>query len=280
MKRYLVSTASLPTAVGKNFYDYTGIFEAYNKLDVDGVELAFLPEWDKNHAPLTPTSVDWKNTSRVNVQKLVDLIRDYKISAPIIHINRDVGNMLCSNKKDIVLRGQEILEENLLGAERLNSEIAVFHLWDTYAKEVNLRVLFNKAFEVTKNFEVQIAVENIPISDNDISVVKAWRELDKIMPSHYGFTLDLNWCSLYDNFTELKYFISRLLNVHVQGFVSYSDSNNCNLLPKVGSLDILNCLFQLCEQHYNGFITLEMNRAKGLEDFRKALELIKINSSM
>lgn len=186
--------------------------------------------------------------------------------------------MLSSNKEDIVLSGQDILEQNLIGAKKLKSQIAVLHLWDTYASKVDLYSLFNKVFEITKNFDIKIAVENIPISDNNLSVVKAWRELDKIMPNYYGFTLDLNWCSLYDNFKELKHFKHRLLNVHVQGYISYLNNNNYNLLPKEGCLNILNCLYQLCEHQYDGFITLEMNKPKGLEDFKKALELIKINS--
>ena len=35
MKQIFVSTATLPMAVGKAFYDYEGIFEAFDKLDVE-----------------------------------------------------------------------------------------------------------------------------------------------------------------------------------------------------------------------------------------------------
>lgn len=84
MKKYLVSTATLPMAVGKKFFDYTGIFEAYNMLDVNGVELVFLPEWNKNHAPLTKTSADWNNTPKIDTQELVDLIQDYEIYILIV----------------------------------------------------------------------------------------------------------------------------------------------------------------------------------------------------
>lgn len=93
------------------------------------------------------------------------------------------------------------------------------------------------------------------------------------MPANHGFTLDLNWCSLYDNYHELKGFINKIYNVHVQGLIE-----NNSLVPRVGKLKILECLEDFYKSGYNGLITLELNRVRGIEDFLLALELIKKHS--
>ena len=41
-----------------------------------------------------------------------------------------------------------------------------------------------------------MAIENIPISDRNLTVAETWNLLEEILPPAYGFTLDLNWCSL------------------------------------------------------------------------------------
>lgn len=278
MKKYLVSTAVLPLCVGKEFFDYTGIIEAYKLLDMDGIELVFLPEWDSLHPPLTPTSADWSNTPKIKCSELVDICIKNELPVPVVHINRDVGTMLCSDNKEAILEGQNVLNDNLLGASLLQSEIAVLHMWDTYHKSIDLNKLFKKIYEVSGNYRIRIAIENIPISDKKLTQEKAWEFLNDVMPPEYGFTMDLNWCSLYNNFAELKKFRDKILNVHVQGYLSLSGENNYTLLPRVGNLDIINSLSELCKSGYDGYITLEMNRPGGENDFRKALEIIRNNS--
>lgn len=278
MKKYLVSTGVLPLCVGKDFYDYTGIIEAYKVLNVDGVELVFLPEWDSNHAPLTPTSANWGSTPKIKITDLIDLCIRNELSVPVVHINRDVGNMLCSENKETILEGQNILNENLSGASILKSKIAVLHMWDTYNKSLDLKKLFNKVYEVSSNYKIQVAIENIPISDKKLTQEKAWELLKSIMPQNYGFTLDLNWCSLYNNFVELKRYKNKILNVHVQGYLSLVRENHYTLVPRVGNLDIINSLYELCRLGYDGYITLEMNKPEGENDFKRALKIIRNNS--
>lgn len=264
--------------VGKTFDDYTGIFEAYKILNVDGVELVFLPEWDSNHAPFTPTSANWNITPKIKITDLVDLCIRNKLVVPVVHIDRDVGNMLCSENKEIIIEGQNILNENLLGGSILKSKVAVLHMWDTYGESLDLKKLFSKVYEVSRNYKIQVAIENIPISDKKITQEKAWELLKVIMPQNYGFTLDLNWCSLYNNFKELKNYKNKILNVHVQGYLSLVGKNNYTLVPRVGKLDIINCLSELCKLGYDGYITLEMNKPEGENDFKKALNIIRNNS--
>lgn len=278
MNKYLVSTAVLPLCVGKNFYDYTAIAEAYKKLDIDGVEFVFLPEWDSNHAPLTPTPVDWNSVPKVEVRELVDFCIRNELSVPVVHINRDVGNMLSSENKETILEGQKVLDENLSGASKLGSRIAVLHMWDTYSENLDLNKIYKRVYEVTGNYKIQIAVENVPISDKKLTQGKVWELLESIMPSDYGFTLDLNWCSLYNNFDELKRYKDRVLHVHAHGYLAFDGENKYTLSPKVGNLDIISKLSEFCMLGYNGYITLEMVRAKGEEDFKKALEIIKNNT--
>lgn len=276
MKRYLVSTGTLPMCVGKQFTDYVGIFEALKLLDVDGIELVFLPEWDASLPPVTPTSANWADTPKITTRELVGLVLSNGVFAPVVHVNRDVGNMLCTTIDEAtILRGQRILEDNLIGASRLGSKIAVLHLWDTRCTHLDLRDIFDKVYVVSKDFEIRLAMENVPISDKSLDVTSAWFRLANLMPPNYGFTLDLNWCSLYDDFFELLHFENLLLNVHVQGLPSKTEGGQFRLVPRTGGLDIKKSLFDLNQAGYNGYLTLEMNKPTAAKDFVEAIKMIK-----
>lgn len=267
MKKYLVSTATLPLAENKAFHEYASIPEAFNRLAADGIELVFLPEWGE--LPLrTPTSADMEHASKAGVGEVAEFIRKSGIKVPSVHINRDVGNWL-SGSEDEKAIGKKILEENLIVASVLGAEIAVLHLWDTYKAELDIAALYLEIAPLVVRFPVKLAIENIPISAKHISQRKAWEILSPLLPEDHGFTLDLNWCSLYDNFEELREFSDKILNVHVQGCIE-----NGRLVPRTGKLDILECLRKLSAD-YRGFITLELVRVRGIEDFLAALELIK-----
>ncbi|MFW5946736.1 MAG: hypothetical protein ACOCTN_07710 [Candidatus Natronoplasma sp.] len=97
------------------------------------------------------------------------------------------------------------------------------------------------------------------------------------MAERHGFTLDLNWCSFYDNFADLKAFGDRILNVHLQGYVSEKNDGN-TVKPRKGELEILRALEKFCGEDYDGYVTLELNKVQGLEDFRTALRLMKEHS--
>ena len=101
--------------------------------------------------------------------------------------------------------------KNLVGASELGSEIAVLHLWDTFSKDLDLERTFDRAYKVSKHHQIRIAVENIPISDKKLTQETAWGLLTQMMPPDYGFTVDLNWSSLYNNFPQLKRYRHRIL---------------------------------------------------------------------
>ncbi len=46
MVEYLISSTVLPIAVNESFTHYRAITEAFEKLDVSGLEFTFLPEWE------------------------------------------------------------------------------------------------------------------------------------------------------------------------------------------------------------------------------------------
>jgi len=156
--------------------------------------------------------------------------------------------------------------------------VAVIHLWDTRAEHLDLEGLWKKIETIAERYDqISIAVENVPISAEELDVEKAWGELDSLMSERHGFTLDLSWCSFYDNYSELKAFRDRILNVHLQGYVS-RENDESNFKPGKGELNILRALEKFCEEGYDGYITLEMRKAQSLEDFRTALELMKKHS--
>ena len=117
--------------------------------------------------------------------------------------------------------------------------------------------------EVCDDYRIRLAIENIPVSAVNYTVSGAWSQLCDIMPQHHGFTLDLNWCSLYDNFIELTAHLDRVLNVHVQGAVT-TNSSGTRRWCRVGRLDILDSWLKLCGMGYDRFATLELNRPADL----------------
>lgn len=271
MNKILVSSAILPKSIQHDFTDYTVIPQVVKQLDVDGIELVFLPEWDSDHPPLTPTSANWNTTPKINEHNLVNYILSHNINVPSIHLNRDIGNLLCSKDPNQIEIGQKILDQNLKACDLINADIAVLHLWDTYLQNINLTELFKRVYEVSQTYSVRLTIENIPISNQTINSEQAWSLLSEMMPKHYGFTLDLNWCSLYNNYHELIKYFDSIYNVHVQGFINQDKQ----LIPRVGNLNLLACLENLKELNYNKYVTLEMNRVNDLSDFIQALKLIK-----
>jgi len=273
MVEHLISSTVLPIAIGESFTYYKAIPEAFEKLDASGLEFTFLPEWNPKQPPLGKTAADWENCAKPTVDDLVSTVS--RINTPIVHLNRDVGDMLCSENDEIVERGLDVLKDNLETAERLDSKIAVMHLWDTRAEYLDLEELWRKVDSITKDHEqISIAVENVPISAEGFDVKTAWNKLEDTMDDRHGFTLDLNWCSFYDNFDELIVYRDKIKNVHLQGYVS-RDNDEVTMKPKTGDLDILKALKEFCKSGYDGYITLEMNRLKGLEDYRTAVRLMK-----
>ncbi len=273
MVQYLVSTTVLPIAVGESFTDYEAIPEAFKELDVSGLEFTFLPEWSPDRPPLGRTAADWESCPKPSFKELTDTLED--IPTPTVHINRDVGDMLCSEDEDMLERGKNTLEDNLAAAEKLGSDVAVIHLWDTRAEHLDLEDLWKKVEAIAERHDqISIAVENVPISAEKFNVEKAWGELDSLMSKRHGFTLDLSWCSFYDNFSELKAFRYQILNVHLQGYVS-KENGESTLKPRKGELDILRALEEFYEEGSDRYITLEMIKTRELEDFKTALELMK-----
>ncbi len=276
MVDYLVSSTVLPIAVEESFTHYEAIPEAIEKLDVCGLEFTFLPEWDPSQPPLGRTAADWENCPKPTMDDIVDTVG--RINTPIVHINRDVGDMLCSEDEERVEKGMDILRENLETAERLGSEIAVMHLWDTRAEHLDLEELWGEVGSIAQDHEeISIAVENVPISDERLEVESAWDKLTDLMDKRHGFTLDLNWCSFYDNFEGLIAYRDKIMNVHLQGYVS-RDDEEVTMKPKTGDLDILEALEEFCKSGYDDYITLEMNKLRGLEDYRTAVSLMKEHS--
>ncbi len=269
MNKILISTAVLPKAVNKDFYDFNAIFEAEKLLNVDGFEFVFLPEWDENNQVLTPTSAPNDKKISVSYDYILKKLINSNINIPIVHCNRDIGNYLCMDDKLFVDKGLEILEKNLYIASKIKAKYAVLHLWDTYSESFTIADLFEKINNISQKFDIKILFENIPISNHFYSVNKAWKEIYELISDKYGFTLDLKWCSLYNNYKILKQYIDKVHNVHVQGIVE-----NNTIKPGIGKLNINESLQDFIDLGYKDYITLELNRPKGINDFIKGINYI------
>jgi sugar phosphate isomerase/epimerase len=271
MKKYLIATSILPNVVGQEFYDYLAIPKAFKLLDLDGIEFVFLPEWEKEFLPITANS-NYLPVKNVSVDEVTTYIKESHTPVYTIQISSNVGNYLCSEEEELVLKGKDLLNENLRGAVNLNAELVVIRLWDTYLDVIDINKLFKMVFEVSKQYNLKITYENIPISDKSLSNYEVWKKLYAIMPENHGFTMDLNYCSLYDDFSKLQEFADKIYNIHVHGFIQ----NNV-LKPRFGNIDISSCLKSMKELNYDNFVTLELTRVSSIDECRIAIALMKEN---
>ncbi|MEW6033129.1 MAG: hypothetical protein AB1645_09695 [Bacillota bacterium] len=85
--------------------------------------------------------------------------------------------------------------------------------------------------------------------------------------SDVGFTLDLTWASLYNNFESLlSVAFDRLVNCHVQGRVVDGEAGP-RLVPRYGHLDLEEAVRALWSAGFKGPYTLELCNPLGRDDF-------------
>ncbi len=272
---FLLSSGSLPVAAGRNFFDYEGIEEGARILNIKDLELVMLPEWDVERSPLTPSNADWSETPKIGPAELALHLKTTPIRVHSLHVNRDLGVMLSSQNPTLQKRASQVLQENLEAARNLYARLLVIHLWHTYDRNVQLEKLTYPVLKTAALYpEIKISIENIPLSDPDLTSFQAWQILNQLLPPQHGFTLDLNWASLHQSFPQLLEFLPRIMNVHVHCQLICTPQGY-QLSPLPGNLDISSALRKITSTGYNGYVTLELKGARGTDDFQRAIALIK-----
>jgi len=211
-----VSTAPAAELGGKNYYDLIGTLEVmkriYGEFVVDGFELQFEPEWDRENPPLTDTEfADWTKTPKFEVAEILSLVKKMKLPIISVHASRDVGNYLCSNRPQDLEKGKRVICNSLSLASELGARICVFHLWDTWSTGFDVNRLNTILFELATQYpRVKAAVENIPTHLRGCTPFSLVSVFDYV-------TLDLKWAALYDEFDSFESIVDRVANVHLRG---------------------------------------------------------------
>jgi sugar phosphate isomerase/epimerase len=214
----MISASSAPIAGfgDKEYYDLSGTIEVMKRVleesGVDGFELQLEPEWDNENPPLTDADwADWTKTPKYTAEEIVRLLRSERLPILSVHANRDIGNYLCSEQESNWKKGKRIVYDSLSIAENLGAEICVFHLWDTWKTDFDLRRLKKAFSDVTAQFsKVKASVENIPTHLTGYSPFLLVNSFDYV-------TLDLRWAAMYDEFDAFESIIDRIVNVHLRG---------------------------------------------------------------
>ncbi|MEW6505910.1 MAG: TIM barrel protein, partial [Chloroflexota bacterium] len=230
---------------------------------VDGFEFVLLPEWDAENAPLTPSSAP-VDCEKHRMDEVAKALQGLNLSILSVHANRDIGNYVCAEEADKVQKGIRLADECLDFAERMGSEICVFHFWDTWKEKLDISSLEALYQELQKKHpSVEISIENIPTRHENMTPFQ-------IVQNFRFITLDLKWASLVGEFDSFAGVLSQVDNVHVQG--KYM---NGKLTSTVGSLDYEQALACIKQSEYSGVFTVELEGKADYNDMVNCVSKLK-----
>jgi hypothetical protein len=250
----LISVSSAPIAGfgDKEYYDLLGTIEVMKEVSgeavVDGFELQLEPEWDCENAPLTDADwADWTETPKFTVEEIVELIKSEGLPILSVHASRDVGSYLCSEKERDWEKGKRVIYGALSVAEGLGAEVCVFHLWDTWKSNFDLRNAENIFLKTAEQFpKVKASVENVPTHLDGCSPFMLVRSFKHV-------TLDLRWASMYNELDAFESIAGSLVNVHLRGSLRKS-----KWILEHSSFDFYEALNKIRNDwKYSGLLTVE-----------------------
>lgn len=215
-----VSTAPIVRLIDKPYYDLPGTLEVMRRLwqesVVDGFEFQNLGEWDRENPPRDDDErgsrrAAWQESAKYTVDEIAEMIQDSELPVLSVHANRDVGLCLCSDREQEVAQGRRLIDESLSLAEEIGAGVCVFHLWDTWAQDLDLACLKSTLQEIAAAHPgVKAAVENVPTQLSGRTPFDLVCEFEWI-------TLDLRWAAMYDELDRFRPVVDRVANVHLRG---------------------------------------------------------------
>ncbi|MBU6996995.1 MAG: hypothetical protein HXS41_09270 [Theionarchaea archaeon] len=178
---------------------------------VDGFEVQHLAEWSKEHPPRDDVTGDrriaWEKSLKYTTEDLLSHLEGLPVFS--VHANRDVGILLCGNSQD-QKKGKEMVEQSLVLAETLQAGVCVFHLWDTWKRNLDMAALGKWLGEVTPSFAVKASVENVPTHIESTT--------PRGLVEHFEWiTLDMRWAAKYNELKAFESVRDRIINVHLRG---------------------------------------------------------------
>ncbi len=261
------SSGTMPSALNRPYDDITAIFEVASRIPIAQLELVLHPQWRVTGPKLLP----WYR----HIARIFGEMERTKTRIQSVHAYRDLGVFLSAPEAGSRALGKRLLEQTILAAKYLRADQVVLHGWNTWSPDLCLEEAVTIIGAMAKAHpDIHLSLENIPVSARDWSQFRLLAWMLNRPDSRVGFTLDLSWSSLYDNFSCLLEFLPYLTNVHVQAELVES-SEGKHFRPRYGGLHVEGAIKCLVGSGYQGPWTLELNPAGRISDFRRALKYLQ-----
>lgn len=145
-------------------YSHEVILKYGQEFVADGLELIFYPRWYQDPKPI------------------VHALRSCKLSFPVLHIEKGIGDAFGSSHADEREQGVLRFEQNCSFAQQLEAQTVVLHLWGLpsshFQLEHNLQPLA-RCLDLAEQYGLTLAIETIPCTYADpLSNVKRAIEHD------------------------------------------------------------------------------------------------------
>lgn len=211
MSQILCSTGAL---IGRfNNRNYRLLEELKNELRCDGFEFMIYPSWYEE------------------LDKLVPYLQDIKLSTPVMHCEKGIGELISNDDNDAFAR----FELNCQVAESIGAEKLVLHLWNglTSDKFIDRNIAAcERLLAISEKYGRKLLIENVICNQKD--PMTHWLKLAKSYPE-LGFIFDTKMADFHrqmDDLYEHRELHDRIHHYHVNDYGGgYMDWENLRVLP-------------------------------------------------
>ncbi|MFW9832341.1 MAG: hypothetical protein ACFFD8_11260 [Candidatus Thorarchaeota archaeon] len=269
-----ITTPPLARLVQKRGYQLDELLKVMQRMMkenlVDGFEFQNLAEWDPAEPPRDKAQFEfriksWQICEKHTMIELAEYLQSVRVPILSVHANRDVGINLCSETQQGKRRGEQLINNSLFLAERVNAKVCVFHLWDTWKTNFDLKFLQQTLERIADQYStVKASVENVPINLSDLTPFEAVKNFDWI-------TLDLRWAAMYNELDKFEQLKKKIVNVHLRGQLEACQWTMYNApFNFYDALDLIRNKW-----NYSGLLTLEPERGLKTTEWKDFAAAIK-----
>lgn len=202
-----------------------------------------------------------------STDNIAALLKSEGLNILSVHAKRDIGIYLCSEKAADIDEGIKLMCETLFFAVEIGSPVCVFHLWDTWKEDFNIRMLNEIFTGISLKYPgIKSCVENVPTH------LKGYTPYD-LARQFKWITLDLQWANLYNELESYEEIKDSIVNVHLRGQLDNSRWTIKN--SPLGFYEILNKI--IGAWGYIGTLTMEPHGLKtgDLHELIQAMSSLK-----
>lgn len=250
-----------------NGRNYKLIIENAKKIHCDGFEFMLYPSW---YDVMDQLVYDLKATD---------------IAFPIVHVDKQVGEMISRNENDDIESALEIFDKNCRIAKVLGSEKLVLHLWGGIPsdRDINNNIeQFEKFNAISKSYALLLTVENVVC--NKQNPMTHLQSLQRCYPN-ISFTFDTKMAAfhsqmplVYENEWEWLWEGNHIRHLHINDYCGGHMNWECLKALHIGegNIDFDKFFKFLRSKSYSDTITVEST------SMRKdgSIEIEKLNRSL